>query len=87
MGIIELNLSIDGKMPSSSERLKRIQREQDIIDLIWNRNSPERPSGPTDLIPSSLDNFLKTSIKFIETLLGKSEGKMLIFGRVKGRKI
>jgi hypothetical protein len=46
IGVIELNLSIKGKIPSSSDLLKRSHNGWPIIDLNSNKKCTERPSRP-----------------------------------------
>lgn len=74
IGVIELSFKNDEKTLSSKYRLKSIQSGYAMTERSLNKNSPYKPSGPTDQLSCRRDKPLKTLLQVKKTLLGKSKG-------------
>jgi hypothetical protein len=70
--VTELILCIDGKIPSSIERLKSNHRGKQRTDLMLYKKVPDIPSGPTEFTFFSAANPFSTS----SILKMQSEGKV-----------
>jgi len=79
--VTELILSIDGKIPSSIERLKSNHKGKQRTDLMLYKKVPDIPSGPTECTFFSAANPFSTS----SILKMQSEGKVCCANGIAGR--
>jgi len=79
--VTDLILRIDGKIPSSIERLKSNHKGKQRTDLMLYKKVPDRPSGPTEC------TFFSEANPFSTSLIPKmqSESKVCCANGITGR--